>query len=41
MVRVLIGNSDLARLLNAVLAEILPNIPGVTAGPEPKVTAKL
>jgi hypothetical protein len=32
IVRVLIGRSDLARLVNAVLAEAMPNTPGVTVG---------
>jgi hypothetical protein len=31
VVRVLIGESDLARLINAILAESLPATPGVTA----------
>jgi PilZ domain len=30
VVRVLIGQSDLARLVNAVLAESMPTLPGVT-----------
>jgi hypothetical protein len=32
IVRVLIGQSDLARLVNAVLAESQPAVPGVIAG---------
>lgn len=32
IVRVLIGRSDLALLVNAVLAEAMPDTPGVTAG---------
>ncbi len=32
VVRVLIGESELGRLVNAILAESLPNTPGVTAG---------
>ena len=31
IVRVLIGESDLARLVNAILAETMPNTPGVVA----------
>ncbi len=33
IVRVLIGASDLARLVNAVLAESIPNTPGVVRQP--------
>jgi hypothetical protein len=29
VVRVLIGESDLSRLVNAILAETMPNTPGV------------
>jgi hypothetical protein len=31
IVRVLIGESDLSRLVNAILAETMPNTPGVVA----------
>ena len=34
IVRVLIGSSDLGRLVNAVLAEAMPNTPGVTVDVE-------
>jgi len=33
IVRVLIGESELSRLVNAILAEIMPNTPGVVAAP--------
>jgi len=33
IVRVLMGESDLAKLLNSVLAEIMPKTPGVLAHP--------
>jgi hypothetical protein len=31
IVRVLIGESDLARLVNAILTETMPNTPGVVS----------
>lgn len=39
VVRVLIGKSDLARLVNAILADAMPDTPGVTVGQPAAVAA--